>query len=645
MDALFIKILNMSITASWLIIAVMFARLLIRKAPKWISCLLWGFVMIRLLCPFSLESSLSVIPSREVIPQDIAVSESPAISTGVSAINSTLNPIMESLAPDAGNSVNPLQVWTAVGTWIWIAGIIAMLAYALVSYFKLKKQVAASVPLRDGIMVCDEVKSPFILGVFKPMIYIPSNLGGDSLEYVLSHEEAHLKRKDHWWKPLGYLLLAVYWFNPLCWAAYILLSRDIEMACDEKVIRDMSREQTAGYSQALLNASYRVRGVIACPVAFGEVSVKQRIKGVLNYKKPAFWVIVVALILCVALGVTLLTDPADNDGGSAPNAGDGYKVAFLENDIYLAHGLMEKSLDKDIMARNSVEGCPLFRIDTMDDLEEFRVMIGKVADTSLENEDLPSFDKAVEEYDEEFFAENSLMVAYVHTSSEKFDVVLKGMSIKDSYFYMFMERTEEQNAYSDYFWPGLIIKEVADSDLKDVTDYVAQYGDSFVVGPYATDAETDNETEEGSGDSEDPTDVPDDNNEPAETSVSTSTFIKPVDADITKGFGESSGKIHNGVDFAAEEGTPILASDGGTVVTADWVSAYGNCVEIDHGDGVMTRYAHCSKLLVSEGDSVSQGQTIAEVGSTGFSSGPHCHFEIIINDEAVDPASKLDLGV
>ena len=235
MNDLFIKILNMSITASWLIIAVMFARLLIRRAPKWISCLLWGFVMIRLICPFSFESSLSVIPSREVIPQDIAVSESPAISTGVPAINSTLNPIMESLAPDAGNSVNPLQVWTAVGTWIWIAGIIAMLAYALVSYFKLKKQVAASVPLRDGVMVCDEVKSPFILGVFKPMIYIPSNLGGDSLEYVLSHEEAHLKRKDHWWKPLGYLLLAVYWFNPLCWAAYILLSRDIEMACDEKV--------------------------------------------------------------------------------------------------------------------------------------------------------------------------------------------------------------------------------------------------------------------------------------------------------------------------------------------------------------------------------------------------------------------------
>ncbi len=643
MNDLFIKILNMSITASWLIIAVMVTRLLIRRAPKWISCLLWGFVMIRLIFPFSLESSLSVIPSREVIPQDIAVSESPAISTGVPAINSTLNPIMESLAPDAGNSVNPLQVWTSVGTWIWIAGIIAMLAYALVSYFKLKKQVAASVPLRDGVMVCDEVKSPFILGVFKPMIYIPSNLGGDSFEYVLSHEEAHLKRKDHWWKPLGYLLLAVYWFNPLCWAAYILLSRDIEMACDEKVIRDMSREQTAGYSQALLNASYPVRGVRACPVAFGEVSVKQRIKGVLNYKKPAFWVIVVALILCVALGVTLLTDPADNVGGSAENAGDGYKVAYLENDIYLAHGLMEKSLDKDMMAINIVEGCPLFRIDTMDDLEEFRVMIGKVADTSLENEDLPSFDKAVEEYDEEFFAENSLMVAYVHTSSEKFDVVLEETAVKESYFYMFMERTGEQNAYSDYFWPGLIIKEMADQELKDVTDYVAQYGNQFVFGPYAAD----NETGEDSGDTvenDETEEGPVDNNESGEAPVSTGTFIKPVDADITKGFGESSGKMHNGVDFAAEEGTPIMASDGGTVVTADWVEGYGYCVEIDHGDGVMTRYAHCSKLLVSEGDSVSQGQTIAEVGSTGMSSGPHCHFEIIINDEAVDPASKLELG-
>ena len=643
MDALFIKILNMSITASWLIIAVMFARLLIRRAPKWISCLLWGFVMIRLICPFSFESSLSVIPSREVIPHDIAVSESPAISTGVPAINSTLNPIMESLAPDAGNSVNPLQVWTAVGTWIWIAGIIAMLAYALVSYFKLKKQVAASVPLRDGVMACDEVKSPFILGVLRPVIYIPSGLAGDSLEYVLSHEEAHLRRKDHWWKPLGYLLLAVYWFNPLCWAAYILLSRDIEMACDEKVIRDMSREQTAGYSQALLNASCPVRGVRACPVAFGEVSVKQRIKGVLNYKKPAFWVIIVALILCVALGVTLLTDPADNVGGSAENAGDGYKVAYLENDIWEADGFMDKMLNPDMMAISSIEGCPLFRIDTMDDLEDFRSMIGTVADTSIDSEGMQSFDQAVAEYDEEFFNENSLMISCVHTSSEKFDVVLTETAVKDTYFYMFVERTGEQNVYSDNYWHGLIIKEMADQELKDVTDYVAQYGNQFVFGPYAAD----NETGEDSGDTvenDETEEEPVDNNESGEAPVSTGTFIKPVDAPITKGFGENSGKMHNGVDFAAEEGTPILASDGGTVVTADWVSAYGNCVEIDHGDGVMTRYAHCSKLLVSEGDSVSQGQTIAEVGSTGVSTGPHCHFEIIINDEAIDPASKLDLG-
>ena len=484
MDALFIKILNMSITASWLIISVMITRLLIRKAPKWISCLLWGFVMIRLICPFSFESSLSVIPSKEVIPQDIALSESPAISTGVSAINRTLNPIIESLAPTVGGSVNPLQVWTAVGTWIWLAGIVVMLAYALISYLKLKKQVAASVPLGDGIMACDEVKSPFILGIFKPTIYIPSDLAGESLEYVLGHEEAHLKRKDHLWKPLGYLLLAVYWFNPLCWAAYVLLSRDIEMACDEKVIRDMDREQTAGYSQALLNASYHVRGVRACPVAFGEVSVKQRVKGVLNYKKPAFWVIVVALVLCVALGVTLLTDPA------------------TKND--------EQKIPPDV-------------------------------------------------------------------------------------------------------------------------NYVA----------VETSVVNDEPKETSVGNSE-PEEAPAENDEP-EAPVSTGTFIKPVDVNITRGFGESSGKMHNGVDFAAEEGTPIVASSGGTVIKAESVDAYGNCVEIDHGDGVVTRYAHCSKLLVSEGDSVSQGQNIAEVGSTGLSTGPHCHFEIIVNGEAVDPVPMMDL--
>ena len=632
MDALFIKILNMSITASWLIIAVLIVRFLMRKAPKWISCGMWALVLIRLICPVSLKSGLSLIPAREVIPQDIAMSEAPAINSGVPAINSTLNPIIsESLAADPAAGVNPLQILTSVAASVWIAGVVVMLVYALISYLKLKKLVSASMPLRDNIMVCDDIKSPFILGIIRPIIYIPSALAVNSLDYVLSHEEAHLKRKDHLWKPLGYLLLAIYWFNPLCWAAYAMLSRDIEMACDERVIRDLDREKTAEYSQALLDASWPVRGIRACPLAFGEVSVKQRVKGVLNYKKPAFWVIIAALIICGAVAVTLMTDPAANAGEPTDKVSEGYKVVYIDNDVWGSEGFVDKSLNRDMMTISSIESCPVFRIDTKDDLDKFRSMIVQTTDTSKGNGDLLSFDEAVGDYDDKYFEENSLLLAYVHTSNDNFDVALKQMDIEENCIYMFMERTGEDNQISNDHQYGFIIKEIADSELADIKYYQAQYGNNNVWDYTGTADETSYEgsSEAGSTDSNG-------------SVLATGTFIKPVDAVITKGFGQSFGKMHEGVDFAAEEGTPIAASDGGTVVTAGWLEGYGNTVEIDHGEGVMTQYAHCSELLVSEGDIVSQGQTIAKVGSTGLSTGPHCHFEIIVNGEAVDPMPWLD---
>ena len=450
MDALFIKILNMSITASWLIIAVLIVRFLMRKAPKWISCGMWALVLIRLICPVSLKSGLSLIPAREVIPQDIAMSEAPAINSGVPAINSTLNPIIsESLAADPAAGVNPLQILTSVAASVWIAGVVVMLVYALISYLKLKKLVSASMPLRDNIMVCDDIKSPFILGIIRPIIYIPSALAVNSLDYVLSHEEAHLKRKDHLWKPLGYLLLAIYWFNPLCWAAYAMLSRDIEMACDERVIRNLDREKTAEYSQALLDASWPVRGIRACPLAFGEVSVKQRVKGVLNYKKPAFWVIIAALIICGAVAVTLMTDPAANAGEPTDKVSEGYKVVYIDNDVWGSEGFVDKSLNRDMMTISSIESCPVFRIDTKDDLDKFRSMIVQTTDTSKGNGDLLSFDEAVGDYDDKYFEENSLLLAYVHTSNDNFDVALKQMDIEENCIYMFMERTGEDNQISN----------------------------------------------------------------------------------------------------------------------------------------------------------------------------------------------------
>ena len=245
MSTVFLKILNISLTAGWLILAVIILRLLLKKAPKWIRCLLWALVAIRLLLPFSIESVLSLVPSSEVIPTNIVYEQKPVIDSGIRVVNNAVNPVItETFAPAIGDSVNPLQIVVSVASVVWIAGIAGMLIYALISFLLLKRRVRASVPLNHDdekskrILLCDEIKSPFILGIFKPIIYIPSSLDNETRQFVIAHETAHLKRRDNLWKPLGFLLLSVYWFHPLCWVAYILLCRDIESACDEKVIKD-----------------------------------------------------------------------------------------------------------------------------------------------------------------------------------------------------------------------------------------------------------------------------------------------------------------------------------------------------------------------------------------------------------------------
>ncbi len=310
MDAVFIKLLNMSITASWLVLTVILLRLLLQKTPKWIMGILWGFVAIRLICPFSLESIFSLVPSTEPIPQNIILSENPAINSGLPILNQTINPILsESLAPNVGDSVNPMQIIVSAASVVWMIGILVMLLYTLISYVRIRRKVGEAVPLKDNIWVCDHISTPFILGMIRPRIYLPSSMNEGDMEYVISHEKAHLKRKDHIWKPLGFLLLSVYWFHPIFWVAYILLCKDIELACDEKVIRQFGAKIKKPYTDALINCSVPRKMTSACPLAFGEVGVKERVKGVLNYKKPAFWVILVAVVACIITAVCLLTNP------------------------------------------------------------------------------------------------------------------------------------------------------------------------------------------------------------------------------------------------------------------------------------------------------------------------------------------------
>ena len=311
MAAVFLKLLNLSISASWLVLAVLVLRLVSKRSPKWVNVLLWGIVALRLVLPFSIESALSLIPSAETVsPAAVQFDPAPTITSGVSVIDNAVNPSLSehfSAVPTA--SVNPLYVWAYLAGWVWLIGLGAMLLYALVSYLRLRRRVSVSLPIRDRIYLCDAISSPFILGVVKPHIYLPSGLDEVQRQNVLAHEQAHLARRDHWWKPLGFALLAVYWFNPVLWLAYTLLCRDIELACDERVIRTMDESAVKTYSTVLLACSMPRKAVITCPLAFGEVGVKERVRNALHYKKPAFWVVAASVAVCVVVAVCFLTNP------------------------------------------------------------------------------------------------------------------------------------------------------------------------------------------------------------------------------------------------------------------------------------------------------------------------------------------------
>lgn len=310
MSELFLKIVNMSISASWVVIAVLTLRFCLKKAPKWVNVLLWGIVAVRMVFPFSIESVLSLIPSAETISPSIMMEQSPSVQTGVPALNHVINPVISgSFTPAPGASANTLQIWIPVLAGIWLFGIAALFLYSAVSYWRLRRKVCEAVILRGNIYQSEKVCSPFVLGIIRPKIYLPYHMDSREMDHVIAHEQTHIRRKDHWWKPLGFLLLTTHWFNPLMWLSYILLCRDIELACDEKVIRKMSNEQRADYTQALVACSVDRRLITACPLAFGEIGVKERVKSVMNYKKPAFWIVLASVIVCAVIAVCFLTNP------------------------------------------------------------------------------------------------------------------------------------------------------------------------------------------------------------------------------------------------------------------------------------------------------------------------------------------------
>lgn len=315
MDDVFLKLVNLSISASWLILAVLVLRVVLKKAPKWVMPLLWGVVALRLVCLFSIESALSLIPSAETIPSEIVTETREPVLYEQATLDIVTNPTLPSAAEvPVGVSRQQAQVDFNIYSVLWLAGMAALLVHALVSAGKLKRKLATAILLRDNIYESEFVDSPFVFGVVKPNIYLPMHMDEGTAAYVIAHEHAHLARRDHWWKVLGYLVLALHWFNPLVWVAYILFCRDIELACDEKVVKGLDGAARADYSQALLSCAAPGRAVAACPLAFGEGNIKMRVKSALHYKKPAFWVAAAAVLAVVIVAVCFLTNPKSERG-------------------------------------------------------------------------------------------------------------------------------------------------------------------------------------------------------------------------------------------------------------------------------------------------------------------------------------------
>ncbi|MCM1537440.1 MAG: M56 family metallopeptidase [bacterium] len=336
MGQIFLRVLNMSMTACWLMAAVIVLRFLLKKAPRWMACLLWAFVAFRLICPFQVESSFSLVPDgepvRELRNPVRDVPESGPLPNGSADENVTV--AADDMTFGDGQGSRPAgadsgergSYAAAIGV-IWLCGVAALLFYSVFSYVRLHKRTTVSVRLKGRIWQCDEIATPFILGIVRPHIYLPSDMEEAQAKYVIAHEQMHLQRRDHWWKPLGFLILSVHWFNPLCWVSYWLFCRDIELACDERVIRGEDEPYRKSYAEALVSCSTGQKKIMACPLAFGEVGVKERVKNVMNYKKPAFWIVLTAAAACLIVAVCFLTNPQkevnaqQGAGGQSGNVG------------------------------------------------------------------------------------------------------------------------------------------------------------------------------------------------------------------------------------------------------------------------------------------------------------------------------------
>lgn len=429
MAGIFLSIVNMSISASYIVLAIVFLRLFFKKFPKWIFVLLWGVVAIRLVCPISIESVVSLIPGPTTIGK-VPEAPRPYLESGISIVDDPVNTYLrsryfEGITRPVGHFENVMGILSVV----WMIGMLLLLVYTICSYYRIKKKVYTAVRLRDNIYQSENVESPFILGIISPKIYLPFNVNEKGMALVVAHENAHIRRKDHWWKPLGFLLLTIHWFNPLVWLAYIILCKDIELACDEKVIKEFDSDLRADYSETLLSLSVSRQIISACPIAFGEVAVKDRVKTVLSYKKPAFWIIILAVLVCIAVSVCFLTNPKDK---------------------YYGETSLGKLSDEQIAL---MEKCPqYFGLDATDGLDLY---VWQMAKNSYSFGLLPHSPKGRELFDMDLLNMKGCNIEQIRIVLSTYDIDESDINI-----------IPWQNPLSSYLGPYWIIREGEDINAK-----------------------------------------------------------------------------------------------------------------------------------------------------------------------------------
>lgn len=458
MGDVFLWIVNQSISAVWLILAVLVLRLLLKRAPKWINGVLWGIVGLRLVLPFSVESALSLIPSAQTIAKP-ASAPRPYVDSGVTFLDDTVNGYLsghyyEGVTRETGHFADA----TSMLALVWLAGLAAMLLYAAVSSLRLRRRIGTAVRVRENVYRSDRIGSPFVFGIFRPRIYLPYGISDADAQYVIAHERAHLCRRDHWWKPIGFLILSVYWFHPLVWVGYVLLCRDIELACDERVVSGLSDSQKADYSQALLTCSVNRRLVTVCPLAFGEVGVKDRVKKVLCYKKPAFWMIVLGILIIVSVAVCFLTNPPSNtlekiEGNDFSSiTHERTSVALLQGEEYRYVGAMEK---RDLQA-----------------LYGLRISRGEISQSRSEDRDrtntvILNISVSPEPFEPSY---SYIHGVYIHFNAD-FSSVWVDDGVKPTFSYRVLEPQKAKEVFSSFFGRGKDASSVGGADSGSVTEF------------------------------------------------------------------------------------------------------------------------------------------------------------------------------